>query len=114
MIVRPLRSAIAPVLTRNTRLASLPLIDSRSAPGPVIVVVATSVSSSWPAVNVIFCGVENIIGSKVMVSAPTSEFACSTAHRRLPLLPSSSALVTDSADNRMRSSSAMMLGRCDD
>src|SRR5262249_7447789 len=106
VIVSPDSAADAPEpLTKNTRLALLPLIDSRLAPGPVIVVVAASVSVSWPPVSVIVCGVLTK-PLKTTVSAPAVEFAWPTAQRRLPTLPSSRVLTTVKVDGTVRSSSA--------
>src|SRR5262245_50971284 len=69
VIVSPDIAADAPLLTWNTRSVLLPLIVTPAA-GPVIVVVAASVSVSWPPVRVIVCGVLNTVLSKVIVSAP--------------------------------------------
>src|SRR5262249_20136318 len=95
-----------PTLTRSTRLALLPLIDSSPAPGPVMMVAAESVSVSWPPVRAIVRGVLNTVLEKLMVSAPALAFAWLTAQRREPALPSSRALVTVKAAGTRRSSKA--------
>src|SRR5437588_10123621 len=69
VIVRPRIDAVTFASTWNTRPASLPLRDSRFAPGPVIVVrAAVPVSSSGPPVRVIVLGVAKTLGSKRIVS----------------------------------------------
>ena len=76
-------------------MASPPLIDSRLAPGPLIVVVALSVSFSSPAVRVIVWGVLNRL-EKVIVSAVGRALARLIAWRRLSspgLDPTPSAVV---------------------
>ena len=83
MIVSPEIDAVTFASTRNTRLALLPLTESRFAPGPVIVVVAVvPVKSSWPLVRVIVRGVAKTVGSNV-IAAPPSVSARLTAWRRL-------------------------------
>ena len=65
----------------NTRLALLPLDVSRSAPGPVMVVVAGSVSTNGPSVRVIDWGASNRLEK---VSPPRQRaLARFTAWRRL-------------------------------
>src|SRR5262245_24439796 len=71
-----------------------------------MVVVAESLSSSWPPLRLIVCGALNALASKAIVSAPGVEFAWETAQRRLPGLVLSSVLVTLNVDGTHRSSSA--------
>ena len=105
MIVSPDRAAEAPASIWNTRLEPPPLTVTPAA-GPLIVVVAVSVSSSWPPVRVIVCGVLNAVLSKAIVSAPGLELAWATAQRRLPGLVLSSVLLTVNVDGTQRLSSA--------
>ena len=59
VMVSPEIVAVTPLSTWNTRPALLPLTVTPAA-GPVIVVApVVSVSSSWPPVRVIVCGVLN-------------------------------------------------------
>jgi hypothetical protein len=68
VMVRPLKLAVTPASTWNTRLAPPPLTVTPAA-GPVIVSVpVVSLSSSWVPFRVIVCGVLNTVLSKVMVS----------------------------------------------
>src|SRR5262245_50323877 len=69
------RGGEPPALMANTRLVLLPLIVTPAA-GPLIVVVAVSVSVSGPPVRVIVCAVANTPLSKTIASAtPAFAFA---------------------------------------
>src|SRR5436305_10459651 len=81
VIVSPERATDAPASMANTRLALLRLTVTPAA-GPLIVLFAASLSSSWPPVRVIDCGALNAVLSKAIVSAPGVDFDCETAQRR--------------------------------
>ena len=70
LIVTP-SSASDPPRTSNTRLLRPPPIVSRLAPGPTIVVVAGSVSTSGPTITrIVRRLLPNSAGSNVMLSGP--------------------------------------------
>ena len=97
MIVIP-SSASDPPSMSKTRLLRPPLIFSRRAPGPMIVVVAgLRVSSRSPLVRVIACGVSNRL-EKTIVSPPPSVFAWLIAARSEPA-PLSLVLLTESVES---------------
>ena len=108
VIVSPEIDAVTPPSTWNTRLSPPPLTVT-PAFGPVIVSVpVVSLSSSWPPVRVIVCGVLNTVLSKVIVSAPPVVFAWAIAWRRSiwPVTGVSVGLLTTIVDSSLRSSSA--------
>src|SRR5262249_22077892 len=83
VILNPEMAADAPELMLNTRLALLPLTESRLAPGPLIVVVTASVRVSWPLVRVMVCVEVNRL-EKTTVSAPALALALRMAWRSEP------------------------------
>ena len=77
----------------NTRLALFPLMLSRFAPGPSIVIdSAVLLRSSSPCKSVIVAGASPSLKSIVLGLVLAS--ACCTAHRSVPVVPSSAVLVT--------------------
>src|SRR5262249_61482460 len=88
---------------------ALPWTECTCAPGPRIVVVAVPVSSSWPVVRVIVCGVLNRLENST-VSPPPSVFAWRTAARSEPV-PLSLVLLTVNVESSSRPSSAVTVGR---
>jgi hypothetical protein len=92
-MVTPEIDVVTPWSTWKTRLCPPPLIVTPPA-GPVIVSVpVVSLSSSWPEVRVIVCGVANAVGSKVIVWASPTALASRIAWRSEPG-PLSSVLLT--------------------
>ncbi len=83
VIVSPVKAALTPASTWNTRLRPPPLTVTPPA-GPVIVSSPLgSLSSSWWPLRVIVCGVAKTVGSKVMVLATPSVLARMMARGRL-------------------------------
>src|SRR5262249_29506330 len=82
VMVRPEIDAVTSASTWNTRLAWLPLTDSRPAPGPVIVMPGRLFRDSWPPVRVIVRGVvPKTDRSNAMVSGAFKTLARLTAWR---------------------------------
>ena len=96
VMVNPLTEALKPEPKKlpklNIRLALLPLMVKRFAPGPVIVIAPPLGANNSPEVNVIVCGeLNNELNT--IVSSPGVATACVNASRRLPA-PLSFVLVT--------------------
>src|SRR5262249_32055487 len=86
VIVRSATARLTPPLRSKTRLAALPLMLSLSAPGPSMS--RFLVMASSPVASVMVCPLR--LGSKAIVSP---ELALASTARRVPLEPSSAALV---------------------
>ncbi len=111
MIVRPENDAFTSGSTWNTRLAWFALIDSKSAAGPSIVIgSAVLLSSSSPSESVIVAAAFPRLKSIVLGLMAT--LACWTAHRKVPVVPSSAVLVTWKVESIRRSSRASTSGCC--
>ena len=113
-MVRPEIEAVTPLATSKTPLVPPPLTLNWLAPGPSIVTESeVLVRSSTPCERVIVAGVVRV---KSIVLGVVATSACSTAHRRVPMVGCpfvsvSAGLVTVKVASNRRSSRTVRTGR---